>query len=267
MVKKVLVTGVFGLIGGAIYRRLTEAPERYEAYALARRRGPSRRAADDRTPRIATERFILSDLSDLDQLTVAFSGMDVVVHMAADPDPGGRWESILNSNVIGAYNVFEASRLAAVKRVIFASSGQATLGYQADEPYRAISQGCYEDVPDPIPLVTHRHPVRPINVYGCSKVWGEALARVYADVHGLSCICLRIGWVVAEDRPPNPTARAVWCSQRDIVQLVERGIDAPESVRFDVLYGTSEDRYRWMDIERARQVVGYVPRDRAEDRL
>ncbi len=261
-----MVTGVFGLIGGAIYRRLTEEPERYEAYALARRRGPSRRVADG-APQVATKKLILSDLSDLDQLTKALSGMDVVVHMAADPDPGGRWESILNSNVIGAYHVFEASRRAAVKRVIFASSGQATLGYQVDEPYRAISQGCYEDVPDSIPLVTHRHPVRPTNAYGCSKVWGEALARVYADVHGLSCICLRIGWVVAEDRPPNPTARAVWCSQRDIVQLVERCIDAPHSVRFDILYGMSEDRYRWMDIERARHVVGYVPQDRAEDRL
>jgi nucleoside-diphosphate-sugar epimerase len=258
---------VFGLIGGATYRRLTEEPERYDAYALARRRGPSRRVAGGRAPRVADERLILSDLSDLDQLTEAFSGIDVVVHMAADPDPGGRWESILNSNVIGAYHVFEASRRAAVKRVVFASSGQATLGYQAEEPYRSISEGSYEDLPDPIPLVTHRHPVRPINVYGCSKVWGEALARVYADVHGLSCICLRIGWVVAEDRPPNPAARAVWCSRRDIVQLIERCIDAPESVRFDILYGVSEDRHCWMDIERARQVVGYVPQDRAEDHL
>ena len=108
---------------------------------------------------------------------------------------------------------------------------------------------------------------RPENIYGCSKVWSEALARVYSGSQGMSCIALRIRWVLAEDRPPYLQARDVWCSQRDIAQLVERCINAPDSLRFDLFYGMSDNRYSWVDIDHPRQVVGYEPQDRAEDWL
>ena len=194
-------------------------------------------------------------------------GRDVVVHMAADPRPEAPWEDILNSNVIGTYHTFEASRLAGVKRIITASSGQATLGYRQDEPYRAITEERYDDVPDGFRLIDHLMPTRPENIYGCSKVWSEALARVYSGSQGMSCIALRIRWVLAEDRPPYLQARDVWCSQRDIAQLVERCINAPDSLRFDLFYGMSDNRYSWVDIDHPRQVVGYEPQDRAEDWL
>jgi nucleoside-diphosphate-sugar epimerase len=99
-------------------------------------------------------------------------------------------------------------------------------------------------------------------------VWGEALGRVYADVHGLSVICLRIGWVNEEDRPHTyPWARAGWCSQRDVAQLVERSIQAPDKVRFDIFYAMSGSKWNWVDIDHARKVIGYIPRDNAEERL
>ena len=178
------------------------------------------------------------------------------------------FDHILQGNLIGAYNVFEACRQAEVKRIVYASSVMASWGYHFDEPYRAIWEGRFEDVPEPIPIVTHTHPVRPTETYSASKVWGEALARSYSDVHGLSCICLRIGWVNAQDRPiRRQGAGSIWCSQRDIVQLVERCVNAPEDVRFDIFYGASDNRYRWVDIAHAREVVGYVPQDSAEDCL
>ena len=43
-------------------------------------------------------------------------------------------------------------------------------------------------------------------------------------------ICLRIGAVNAEDRPLAPRQYSVWCSQRDIAQMIERCIAAPESL-------------------------------------
>lgn len=83
----------------------------------------------------------------------------------------------------------------------------------------------------------------------------------------MSCLCIRIGWVVAEDRPPRSTAEDIWCSQRDIVSLTECCVNAPESVRFDIFYGMSDNRWRWVDLAHAREVVGYVPQDRGEDRI
>jgi nucleoside-diphosphate-sugar epimerase len=174
-------------------------------------------------------------------------------------------ESVLASNVIGAYHVFEASRHAGVKRLVFASSVMANWGYQYDEPYKAIKECRFEDVPDEIPIVTHLDPVRPTELYSASKVWGESIARAYADAHGLSCICLRIGWVNGADRPYRPEVAAVWCSQRDIADLVERCVNAPQDLRFDIFYGVSNNRHRWVDIDHPRNVLGWVPRDCAED--
>lgn len=265
--KKVLITGVYGLIAGAVYRHFQAQPARYDVHALARRREASRRVHDHRPLGIPDEKFHLADLTDMDAIRQAAEGVEVVVQMAADPDPGARWKSTLSSNVIGVYNVFEACRQAGVKRVVFASSVMTSWGHQLDEPYKAIQESRFEDVPDDIPIVTHLDPVRPTEPYSASKVWGEALARVYADVHGLSCVCLRIGWVNSVDRPHLPHYVAVWCSQRDIVDLVERAVQAPEDLRFDIFYGVSNNRYRWVDIDHPREVLGWVPQDSAEDRL
>ena len=259
--KKLLVTGVYGLIAGAIYSRFQSAPDKYDVYALARRRYPSDRAPDGRTLDIPDDRFFLADLSDISALRKAVEGMDVVVQMAADPRPEAEWGQILNSNMIGAYNVFETSRDAGVGRIVFASSVMASWGYQFVEPYKAIKECRHEDVPESFPLITHKDPPRPTEPYSASKVWGEALARTYSDVHGMSCICLRIGWVNAEDDPYLPAVAPVWCSQRDIVQLVERCVDAPDDLRFDIFYGVSNNKYRWVDTQHAKNVVGFDPED------
>jgi nucleoside-diphosphate-sugar epimerase len=263
---KVLVTGVYGLVAGEVYKGL-QGQGQYDVYGLARRRQPSDRVAEGEGVEVPEDRFFLADLSDFDAVRQAVEGVDVVVHMGANPDPDAPWEAILQSNMIGAYNTFEACRQAGVKRVVYASSTMVNWCYQFDEPYKAIRECRFEDVPDPIPIVTHEDPPRPSEPYSASKVWGEALARTYCDSHGMSCICLRIGWVNKEDRSYDRSLDAVWCSQRDILQLVERCVSAPEALRFDIFYGMSDNKYRWVDIEHAREMVGYVPQDRAEDRI
>ncbi len=264
--QKILVTGVHGLIGNVVYRTLAQAPDRFDAYGLARRRQPSERIPASSLYEIPEDRLCVADLADWNAVRRATAGMDVVIHMAADPSGQGGWESVRDNNIVGTYHVFEASRLAGVKRVISASTIQVIFGYRAAEPYRSILGAHYENLdPAAIRPITHEQPVRPLNLYACSKVWGEALAHMYSQSHGISCICLRIGWVVAEDRPRNAWAMSQWCSQRDIAQLVLRCIAAPESIRFDVFFGVSISPYPLADIEHARQVLGYEPQDRAQD--
>lgn len=268
-IKKVLITGVYGLIGGEIYLALQAHPERYQVYGLARRRHPSERSSLARRLTIPDERFVLSDMSDLEALTDAMRDIDVVVHMAADPRAEAPWESVLHSNIIGTYNVFEAARCCGVERVIYASSVMVSWGYFAAEPYKSIFEGRYDTLsPADVPKVTHEMPTRPTNLYPASKVWGEAMARVYADTHGLSVICLRIGWVNDEDYPHTfGWARAGWCSKRDIAQLVERSIEAPADLRFDIFYGVSGNTWNWVDIDHARDVLGYAPQDNADEKM
>ena len=267
-VKTVLVTGVYGLIAGDIYNHLADRPDQYEVRGLARRRHPSVRAPGDRPVEVPQERFHLADLTDYDGLRRAMEGVDVVVQMAADPRGEADWDSILASNIVGPRNVFEAACEAGVKRVVFASSIMVSWGYQDDEPYSRVFEGRYDELGEDFRPLTHEAPPRPTSYYPASKVWGEALGRYYADQRDLSVICLRIGWVNGEDRPhTHEWARATWCSRRDMVQMAERSIEAADDLRYDVFYCLSDNRYNWVDIDHARQVLGYTPQDSAEERL
>jgi nucleoside-diphosphate-sugar epimerase len=132
--QKVLITGANGLIGSEVYKSLSEQPERFDVYGLDRSALPSVRVSTDRQTRIAPGLFYEVDLADFEGVSDACDGMDVVVHLAANPDPDAPWAELLESNIKGTYHVFEACRLAGVKRVVYASSGQTIIGYRLQAP-------------------------------------------------------------------------------------------------------------------------------------
>ena len=244
----VLVTGLSGLIGTALRQHL--------GAGVSELRGLSRRG-------VPGVRSYQADIADLDAIAPAFAGVDVVVHLAAAVG-SPPFEAVLRDNIVGSYNVFEAARRAGVSRVVFASSGAVVSGCEQEPAFAALVAGRYAEVSS-VPLLTHESPLHPSGLYGASKVWGEALGRHYADAHGLSVICVRIGRVNREDRPGSPREFAVWCSQRDIARFLERCIAAPPAVRFDTFFATSSNRWGYRDLAHAREVLGWEPLDRAED--
>ena len=204
-----------------------------------------------------------ANIADLEAIQPAFAGVDVPVHLAAVASSEAPLEELLGPNIIGTYNVFEAARRAGVKRVIFASSGATVAGYERDAPYSTLVGGRYDEVGAWAPI-THSMPMRPAALYGCSKAWGEALARYYADEHGLSMLCIRIGQVNAADRPTLARQFSVWCSQRDVVRMIEACITAPPSLRFDTFFAVSKNHWGYRDLEHPRIVLGWEPLDAAE---
>ena len=246
--RRVLVTGMSGLIGGALRRHLDG---KYDLSALNRRPIPG----------VACHR---GDVADLEAIAPAFAGIDTVVHLAARTGEGEVFQEILQANVIGTYNVFEAARRAGVGRVVYASSGATVSAWEREPPYSALVAGRYDDAKS-WKTMTHEMPLRPAGLYGASKIWGEAIARHYSDVHGLSAICVRIGRVLAGDRPTTPREFSVFCSQRDVVRMLELCIAAPPTLRFDIFYAVSDNRWGYRDLEHARAVLGFEPADRAED--
>lgn len=247
--KKVLITGMSGLVGGVLHDHLRS---RFELSALNRRNVPG-------VP------CHTADIGDLGAIQPAFEAVDAVVHMAAFARSGETWDTILNDNIVGTYNVFEASRRAGVKRIVFASSGMAMAGWESVMPYKALSEGRYEEAPENWEKLTHQTAVWPRGLYGCSKVFGEVLGRHYADTTNLSILCLRMGGVVQEDKPSSPRQFAVYCSKADIAQIVERCLDAPADLKYDIFYALSDNRWGFRDLEHAREVIGYVPASAAED--
>jgi nucleoside-diphosphate-sugar epimerase len=247
-VTTVLVTGMSGLIGGALRKHLEG---RYTLRALNRKPVPG----------VAC---LQADIGDLAAIQPAFAGVDAVVHLAALAGSTFTLDALLGPNIVGTYNVFEAARRAGVKRVVFASSGATVSGYEREAPFSTLVSDRQEDVRS-WPNLTHETLVRPSGLYGCSKVWGEALARHYADEHALSVLCVRIGQVTAQDRPRHPRQFSVWCSQRDIVRMLEACVTAPPSLRFDIFFATSRNRWSYRDLEHPRAVLGWEPLDAAED--
>ena len=261
--KKVLVTGATGQIGYMIYKQLKKQPEKYDVYALDYKPEPSVRVPQSWRLEIPTEKFICCDIADFDQVHRAVGGMDVVAHLAADPS-GESWESLLNNNIVGTYNVFEACKTAGVRRIVAASSITVSQGHREQEPYKAMMERRHVDIPDDVEMITPDIPAEPRSLYAATKVWTESLARTYAYRHGLSCICVRIGQV-ERDRPRPPNGADIYVSQRDIVQIFERCINADKNLQFEIFYGMSNNDLRWVDISNAREKVGFVAEDRAED--
>jgi nucleoside-diphosphate-sugar epimerase len=247
--KRILVTGMSGLIGNALRKHLEND---YELTALNRSAVPG-------------VRCFQADIADFDAIQPAFVGQDVVVHLSANAKLFAPWEAILQTNIIGTYNVFEAARRAGVKRVIYASSGATISTLQREFPYNALVEGRYDEVAAGWPMITHESPTRPSQLYGVSKVFGEVLARHFTDNSDLSIICLRFGVVNDVDRPRNIKEFPMWCSQRDAVQMVQRCIAAPDTLRYDIFFVTSNNKWGYRDLTHAREIVGYEPQDAAED--
>ena len=244
--RKVLIVGAAGEIGTELTRRLPDElvhahPDaRYELVTADRRPlAPEVARAFDGT-------FIDLEIADLDRYTEACAGIDTVVHLAGERRPNATWESLLPANVLGAYHAFEAARRAGCRRIVFASSVHAVGGYPPDVRIRA----------DMAPA--------PVTLYGATKVWGESLAKVYSEAHGLSCLCLRIGWAGTRDDATKLRFRgapAVYLTYEDAARLFAACIDAPDDVRFGIFHATSDNREPRLDLAETRAVLGYEPRD------
>lgn len=245
---KVLITGMSGLIGGLLKDKLMDVGG-YELSALNR-------------SEVEGVQNFRADISDLDAIKSAFVGQDVAVHLAAYLGSDD-WEGQLKGNIIGMYNVFEAARLAGVKRLVFASSGNAIRGYERVHPYSAIAEGNYEGISEDFPKITHEQ-IRPEGIYGAAKVFGEALGRYYSDAYGMSVLCVRIGSVQGDNKPHSIRERSIYLSHDDVVQILHQCIDAPADLMYDVFLATSNNKWTYRDLAHAKEVLGYEPKDSAD---
>lgn len=255
--KKVLVTGVSGVIGKGMVQHLSD---RYDISGI------------DVTDagQVPT---LVADVGDLAAIRPAFDGMDAVVHLASLPSVQTPWAEIRDVNIEGTYNAFEAARQAGVPAVVFASSNHTIGGYEEDglpSIYALDDPRVYD----------HTVEIRPDSLYGVAKVFGEALGRHYVDAHGLRAYNLRIGSVFAHDDPRDPSIaqgsfwldltpeqkfdriRATWLSQRDCAELIAACVEA-EHVPWAVVYATSDNPRKMWDLTHAKELLGWEPKDAA----
>lgn len=232
---KVLITGAAGRIGQHLVEHW------HERYDLV--------LTDQRVPE-ATHGFPFqrADLGLLDDLEPLFTGVHTVIHLGADPSTRAAWDSLLNSNIVGVYNVLECARLAGCQRVVFASSVNTVRGYPADVQ------------------VKPNMPVAPPNLYGASKAWGEAVGRFYADQRGLSVFCLRIGALMKDGdkrfKPDHPDLD-IALTYGDLARLFDACMTTSLEVRFGLFHGISDNRFKRLDLTETCRILDYAPQDDA----
>ncbi|QPB23347.1 NAD(P)-dependent oxidoreductase [Rhizobium sp. 007] len=188
------------------------------------------------------ESFVRADLAKRDEANAALQEVDGVVHLAGIAS-GVDTRAILDANVLGTYNLYEAARINKVERVVYASSNHVTGFYPRGQ------------------LVSPLDPMRPDSPYGVSKCWGELVAGLYYDTCGIRTLSIRIG--NAGTYPASERSVAIWISARDLAQLVGIGLTHP-LIAATVVYGVSDAEESWWNNELATR-LGYQPQDRPRD--
>lgn len=190
-----------------------------------------------------------ADLTDFESLKKAFKGIDVVVNLAANANQDADFNELVEPNIVGTYNLLEAARVSGVKRVITASSVHAIKGYRENKVVKEI------DTP------------RPVNFYGATKAFVEALCHVYYKKYGLSCLVIRIGAYVSDDMKRQVCFTRdnydYVITQRDMAQLIHKSIIAKSSLKYAVLNGSSDNRRNRFDLRRTKKLINYTPEDDA----
>jgi uronate dehydrogenase len=229
---KVALTGAGGQIGKVLRAELL-------------RRGVDLRSAGGRqplTPMVEGEDVLHGDLRDPAIVDRVLQGVDVCIHLAGTsverPLP-----EVIENNLRGLYELYQGARRHRVRRVVFASSNHAFGMYSVNDKLK----------PDAA--------YRPDGFYGLSKVWGEAMARMYWDKHGVEGVSVRIGSCLP--RPMEFRHLSTWLGHDDYFQLMQRCIDAPELGYVDI-WGISRNTRRYWEFGDGERRLGYDPKQDAE---
>ncbi len=228
---RILVTGSAGYVGQLV---LPSLRARYQLRCLDLEQ---QHPVDD-------DEIVTADINDLDRMVAACDGVFAIVHLAAKAFEDDFPTVLQPRNITGAWTMFQSAVQAGVRKVVFASTGQAVGG---NEPGLRID-------PD--------QPARPISEYACTKIFGEALGRFHSDTHGLQVACLRLGWVVTNDSPlflTEPTLPGAWCSPDDLSRLIHAAITA--DVPYAVVLAVSPPATERFD---TRNPYGWIPADQIQ---
>jgi uronate dehydrogenase len=189
----------------------------------------------------AHEELVRCDLGDFGAIHALVEGVDAIVHLGGI-SVEGPFEPILNANIVGLHNLYEAARIHGTKRIVFASSNHVIGFYKQTE------------------VIDASVAPRPDGNYGLSKAFGEQLSRFYFDRYGIETVCIRIG--SSFPKPVDRRMMSSWLSYDDLTELVRCSLFTP-NVGHTIVYGASNNMPSWWD-NRLAGHLGWAPKDSSE---
>ncbi len=233
----ILVTGAAGRIGRAAVRELVARGHRVRAFDVVAAGG--------------TDDVVVGNITDPEAVRRAVEGIDVLIHLAATPDDDDFLERLLPNNLVGVYQVLEASQSAGVRTMVLGSSGQVVW---------------WQRFTGPLPVTADAAP-SPRGWYAATKLFQEAAGRAFAAQFGISVIAARLGWCPRDRAHVAELGRTEWgpdvyLSPADAGRFFACAVEAPADLRFEVVYaGSRPARQVIYDPTPARELLGYEPRD------
>lgn len=228
--KRLLITGAAGGVGRVMREKLKPMAEILRLSDIA-----------DLGTAAAHEELMPCDLGDEAAVLKLVEGCDAILHLGGVSTEQS-FEKILNGNLRGVYNLYEAARAHGMPRIIFASSNH-TVGFHRQDS-----------------RLTVETPMKPDGLYGVSKCFGEAMASMYHSKFGQETAIVRIGSCFPE--PTNHRMLSTWMSYDDFADLVARCFAAP-MLGCPIIWGVSNNDRGWWD-NTAAGFLGWRPQDNSE---
>jgi len=198
----------------------------------------------------------LADMSASPDWKTLLDGVDVIVHLAGDREPTASWASSVKNNMDATLELYHQAAQMGVSRVVLASSNWI----HGDKRFT-------DD------LLNASTPPGPVNAYGMSKLFCERTGAYFAEHHGLSVICLRIGWTQwTHDNQPGAHmamgrwGQEMWLSDRDFLEGVKASVMA-DGVSFAALNLMSNNPGMRWDLEETKNTIGFEPHDGAKPKM
>jgi nucleoside-diphosphate-sugar epimerase len=229
---KVLVTGGNGFVAGAAIPALRD--DGWHVRGL------------DLEPVAIADESLVGNIADAGVMDRAVEGMDVVIHLAAYPDPADLFEVLFEPNVVGLCRVLEAVRRAAVPRLVMASSIQVVSRLKHLAP------------------LGPQHAM-PCNNYAMTKRWAEVAGEMYARLHGTAVIMARLGWLprtaFSFDKVRRMGSEDIYLSHDDCARFFLNAVNAPMPPHaFHIVYGVSKaPGPPRVDLASTHAAIGYTP--------
>lgn len=191
------------------------------------------------------ETAVVADLADQGAVLQACKGVDAVIHLACVHSLDISFEATLGANYRGTLYLLDACQELGIKRFVFASSHHVV----GQHPIAGFAGDNATIAPD--------------GFYALSKVFGEGAVALYAHRTGLRAMNIRIG--SAGDCAVDGRRARLWVSLRDLVQLIEIGLNHPE-LRCETVYGISACSEPLFENARAH-ALGYRPQDHVSEHI
>ena len=227
---KIVLTGASGRLGSYLREPLSKITKKLVSTDK-----------DDIGKTLHNEVFKKLNIKNFKEVNKILKKTDLIIHFGAYSNEGP-FQEILDSNILGTYNIWKSAKKNKIKRIIFASSIHSVGMYRANE------------------TINHKVMHKPDTFYGLSKCFGENLAQMYWDKCGIECLTIRI---LSCAKVTSKRSLSTWLSYDDLIRIVIQSTKI-KKLGFEIIYGVSNNKRLNVDNTNATRKLKINIKDNAE---